>query len=362
MKRACTCLIVALAAWAVVLIAPAPARAELPNGSSPPAFIGAAGDWINSSPLTWAGLRGKVVLVDFWEYTCVNCIRTYPYLKAWHTRYAPYGLVIVGIHRPEFEFDKSKQLVAEAVKREGFRYPILNDPQYRNWSAYHEHTWPSKYIFDQSGKLVEQHQGEGDYQETELLIQKLLRRTHPSAEFPKLLPPVRPGDRPDVVCQQETPEQYTNPHPEYHSLGNLPRGWRVNGVAQFAAPTRRLEGKIYANGSFVTRYQSLQHGRATTDLRDSISLRYRASEVDVVVNRPSGKDYRVYAFLDGKPIPKSTKGDDLKCDARGSYLQVDFARMYNVIRGPFAAHELRLSSDSPEFELYSYTFSGCPQK
>ena len=119
---------------------------------------------------------------------------------------------------------------------------------------------------------------------------------------------MRPGDRPDVVCQDETPEQYTNPHPEYHSLGDLPKGWKLNEVVQFSAPTKRAEGKIYVNGPFITRSESLQHGRLTGDLRDSISLRYRASEVNVVVNRPGGKDYKVYAFLDGKPIPRNAKG------------------------------------------------------
>jgi len=362
MRRFWYPMIVLVAAGAALAMTPPVARAELPNGSPPPAFIGGAGDWINSKPLTWKELRGKVVLIDFWEYTCVNCIRTYPYLKAWHKRYAPYGLVIVGIHRPEFEFDKSKQLVAEAAKREDLLYPILNDPQYKNWQAYHEHTWPSKYIFDQSGKLVSQHQGEGDYQETELLIQRLLHKTKPNAKFPKPLPPVRPGDRPDVVCQEETPEQYANPHPEYHSLADLPKGWKLNQAIQFADPRTRAEGKIYVNGLFIPRYQSLQHGRATKDLRDYTAMRYRASEVNVVVDRPGGHDYRVYATLDGKAIPKNTKGDDIRYDSRGSYFVVDFPRMYNVIRGPFAAHELRLASDSPDFDLYSYTFSGCPQK
>jgi hypothetical protein len=209
---------------------------------------------------------------------------------------------------------------------------------------------------------VSQHQGEGDYQETELLIQKLLHKTHPNAEFPKPLPPVRPGDRPNVACQDETPEQYTNPHPEYHSLGNLPSGWKLDRAIQFADPRTRSEGKICVNGVFIPRYQSLQHGRTTKDLRDSITMRYRASEVNVVVDRPGGRDYRVYATLDGRPIPRSTRGDDVKYDSGGSYLIVDFPRMYNVIRGPFAVHELRLASDSADFDLYSYTFSGCPQK
>ena len=173
---------------------------------------------------------------------------------------------------------------------------------------------------------------------------------------------MRPGDQPGVVCQEETPEQYANPHPEYHSLGNLSKDWRLNAPLSFAAPAGRAEAKIYAQGLFTPRAQSLQHARATTDLRDSLLLRYRASEVDVVVGRSTGKDYRVYVFLDGKPVPKGTKGDALQYDARGSYFTAHFPGMYNVVRGSFASHELRLASDALGFELYSYTFSGCPQQ
>jgi len=343
-----------------VLLACGVAQAALPADSHPPAFIGTADDWINSPPLTWQELKGKVVLVDFWEYTCVNCIRTFPYLKAWYQRYAPYGLVIIGIHTPEFGFSADKENVAAAAKREGLKYPILNDLESKNWRAYDENFWPSKYIFDQSQRLVSQHAGEGGYQSTERLIQKLLLKTHPSAKFPPPLPPQRPGDRPGVVCQSETPELYANPN--YDFLANLPRGWTTDQVANCVDRGRHQDGKVYANGAFITRYQSLQHARTTKDLKDYIAIRYHATEVNVVVNRPQNRDYTVYATLDGKPIPKSDQGNDIKYDARGSYFVVNAPRMYNVIRGPFGTHGLKLASDSTGFDLYSYTFSGCPQK
>jgi hypothetical protein len=101
--------------------------------------------------------------------------------------------------------------------------------------------------------------------------------------------------------------------------------------------------------------------RTTTDLRDKVIIRYRGTEVNVVVNRPGGRDYKVYVWLDHKPVPRADEGDDLKYDARGSYFEVTAPRMYNVIRGPYGEHELKLASDSREFDLYSYTFSGCPQ-
>ena len=336
------------------------ATAALPIGSRPPAFIGTANDWINSAPLTWEKLRDKVVLVDFMEYTCVNCIRTFPYLKAWNARYAPYGLVIVGIHTPEFGFSTKKANVAQAVKRFGLTYPVLNDPESKNWNAYHESFWPSKYLVDQQGILVDEHTGEGDYQQTEKLIQQLLLKTHPAAKFPEPFAPVRPGDVPGAVCRAETGELYANPN--YTFLGNPPAGWHTDQVATFADRDGHADGKIYANGPFYTRYQSLQHARATTDLSDYILIPYHATEVNVVINRPNNRDYHVYLFQDGKPIPRNEKGDDVRYDARGSYLDITEPRMYNVIRAPFGAHDLKLASDSPDFDLYSFTFSGCAQK
>jgi thiol-disulfide isomerase/thioredoxin len=348
-----TALVCILATWSV-------GEAKLPVASRPPAFIGSAGDWINSPPLTWKGLEGKVVMVDFWEYTCVNCIRTFPYLKAWYERYAPYGFVIVGIHTPEFGLSAVKANVAAAAKRQGLKYPILNDPESKNWRAYNENFWPSKYIFDQTEHLVLQHAGEGEYQQTEREIQKLLHKTHPDARFPEPLPPVRPGDRPGVVCRQDTPELYTNPNYDY--LGNLPAGWQMDEVATFVNRGRHEEGKVYASGPFITRYQSLQHSRQTKNLQDYVAIRYRGTEVNVVVNRPNDRDYKVYATLDGKAIPKADKGDDIKYDSRGSYFDVTAPRMYNVVRGPYGVHELKLASDSTDFDIYSYTFSGCPQE
>jgi thiol-disulfide isomerase/thioredoxin len=337
------------------------ARADLPPGAAPPAFIGGAQDWINTPPLTWKALRGKVVLIDFWEYTCVNCIRTDPYLKAWYERYQPYGFVIVGIQTPEFGFSAIKANVEAAAKRAGLKYPILNDPASKNWTAYHENFWPSKYLFDQSGHLVLQHAGEGAYQDTERAIQRLLRKTHPDAKFPAVLPPQTPWDEYRADCRDDTPELYANP--AYGFLANLPDGWERDKASTFSDRTRRhSDGKIYANGPFFTRYQSLQHARATKELQDYILIQYHGTEVNVVVNRPSDRDYKVYALLDGNPIPKASRGDDVKDDARGTYFAVDEPRMFNVIRSAYGSHELKLASDSPDFDLYSYTFSGCPQK
>ena len=144
-----------------------------PRGPTAPAFLG-VDDWINSKPLTIQGLRGKVVLVDFWTYSCINCLRTLPHLEAWDKRYRKAGLVIVGVHTPEFAFEHVVSNVRQATKRLGVRYPVAIDNEYKTWDAYRNNVWPAEYLIDRRGRIREYKQGEGRYDETERQIQQLL--------------------------------------------------------------------------------------------------------------------------------------------------------------------------------------------
>jgi thiol-disulfide isomerase/thioredoxin len=146
----------------------AEARGPAPN------FIG-IDKWFNSAPLTMAGLRGKVVLVDFWTYGCYNCVNTLPHVVKLHEKYANKGLVIVGVHTPEFPHEKSAANVARAIKRHGIKYPVAQDNSYATWKAYRNRYWPAQYIVDRSGKIVYTHAGEGAYGEMDRIIGKLLR-------------------------------------------------------------------------------------------------------------------------------------------------------------------------------------------
>ncbi|MBB1628966.1 thioredoxin family protein [Achromobacter sp. UMC71] len=130
--------------------------------------------WLNSEPLTLAGQRGKVVLVDFWTYTCINCINTLPYVKQWHQQYKDKGLVVVGVHTPEFPFERSTRNVEDAIKRFGIGYPVAQDNQYKTWDAYRNQYWPAFYLIDKQGNVVYRHFGEGNYAQTEAEIQRLL--------------------------------------------------------------------------------------------------------------------------------------------------------------------------------------------
>ncbi len=150
-----------------------PAITPMPTSAPAPEFAGIE-KWLNSDPLTMQQLRGKVVLVDFWTYTCINCVRTLPYVKSWYDKYRSQGLVVVGVHTPEYPFERSTSNVAAALKKYDIRYPVAQDNRYTTWNAYNNQFWPAAYLIDKKGQVVYTHFGEGDYQETEATIRKLL--------------------------------------------------------------------------------------------------------------------------------------------------------------------------------------------
>jgi len=152
-----------------------PIRLAQVSGTAPE-FVGLK-NWFNSAPLRMADLRGKVVLVDFWTYGCINCVRTLPHVTKLQEKYRDKGLVIVGIHTPEFPFEKSAANVQAALRQHGISYAVAQDNESATWNAYGNHYWPAQYIVDQNGKIVFQHDGEGQYDRIEQTIQKLLNRT-----------------------------------------------------------------------------------------------------------------------------------------------------------------------------------------
>lgn len=158
---------------AAMLLGAVTAHAADVSPQSAPAFTG-IDTWLNSAPLNLQQQRGKVVLIDFWTYTCINCIRTLPYVKQWHEKYKDKGLVVVGVHTPEYPHERSTANVAAALKRFDIRYPVAQDNRYATWEAYRNQFWPAVYLIDKNGKIVYTHFGEGDYDRTEATIQRLL--------------------------------------------------------------------------------------------------------------------------------------------------------------------------------------------
>ncbi|SAL61126.1 redoxin domain-containing protein [Caballeronia terrestris] len=166
--------VAAAALVAAAAVAGTAAHAGPLKTSAPaPEFTG-IDKWLNSEPLTLQQLRGKVVLVDFWTYTCINCINTLPYVKSWDQKYKDQGLVVVGVHTPEYPFERDTGNVKTAIKRFGITYPVAQDNRYATWSAYDNQYWPAFYLIDKKGQVVYTHFGEGDYAQTEAAIKNLL--------------------------------------------------------------------------------------------------------------------------------------------------------------------------------------------
>ena len=162
----------------MLLVAAALASAQASASDQAPDPVSATAQWLNSPPLTSEMLRGKVVLVEFWTYGCINCLHTLPYVKAWSAKYRQDGLLVVGVHTPEFAFEKDRGNVERAIRDLGITYPVVMDNQYEIWNAYKNRYWPAQYLIDAQGRIRHQHFGEGAYQETENMIQTLLAEAH----------------------------------------------------------------------------------------------------------------------------------------------------------------------------------------
>lgn len=328
-----------------------------------PQLVGGPQDWINTGGKVVQIRPGAVYLVDFWEYTCINCIRTLPYVEEWYRRYARYGLVVVGIHTPEFAFAGNRANVSRAVKRFGITYPVLMDNDYRNWQAWQgdQGYWPRKFLVNADGVIVLDRAGEGGYGEVEVEIQKLLHRLHPNAVFPEPMAPVRPEDRPGAVCYPTTPEIYAG-YRGYIAgqLGNVVH-WMQGKTASYHPEPPAEDGRIYLAGTWQMQRECLRHPRTARRLEDRLYLRYHAVECNAVIKSATGRPFRLYILQDGRPVPRKDAGADVRTDAGGqSYVWVDAPRMYRLIRNQaFGRHVLELATDAAGFELYSFTFTSC---
>ena len=338
------------------------------NEQTVPEIRGIA-SWINSDPLTFEEQRGKVVLVDFWTYTCVNCIRTLPYLKAWHEKYADKGLVIVGVHTPEFEFEKDRDNVIEATEGFGLEWPIAQDNDFRTWRAFNNRYWPAKYLVDKDGLIRYTHFGEGAYDETELWIRGLLEEagadlsdvSASTLAEPEYDDNVRGTDRETGL----TREIYAGFERNYSALLSsapyvLHQEYYEEEDAEifYTDPGEYRNHFLYLQGLWRNEAERLVHARETENYEDYLALKFNATSVNAVMSPVEGGKYDVRVLLNDMPINPDVAGTDVMFDADGNgYITVDSARMYHIVNLPkYESHELKLSSNSPEFSLFAYTF------
>ena len=325
--------------------------------------------WINSDPLTLEQLRGKVVLVDFWTYTCINCIRTFPYLKLWNSRYADDGLVILGVHTPEFEFEKDYDNVRQAARDNGIVWPVAQDNDFATWEAYNNRFWPAKYLIDRDGVIRYTHFGEGAYAETEQQIRELLAEAGADLSDDLELPDDQELDPTflNALDAEVTPELYAGYRRNFSTIMSGIRPYIIQTtyyqhpdmVANFEAPAKLEAHHIYFQGPWRVEAERTKHARVTEDYADYIALQYSARSVNAVLTSDTGTDYRVRVTLDGEYLTEANKGADVRIDESGeSYLLVDEPRLYEIIDSPAYTQrqELRLSSNSPDFGLFAFTF------
>lgn len=332
------------------------------------------GGWINSDPFTLAQMQeeGKVVLVDFWTYTCINCIRTLPYVKSWHDKYAERGLVILGVHTPEFEFEKLYENVVEASGEFGLEYPIVQDNDFGTWRAFNNRYWPAKYLIDHNGKIRYYHFGEGKYDETEMKIREVLEDagydlggvSASAAPHSEIAEDAMASD----VADGPTRELYAGFERNIGALSSMTVPPYVAHVEYYDAPDSEIlyqdPGEhrnhfLYLNGLWTNGVESLTHARETADYEDYMALKFFGTSANAVMSPGAdGSGYEVRVYLDGVPVPPESAGGDIAYDADGnSYVAVDASRMYYLIdKDAFGGGELRLASNSADFSVFAFTF------
>jgi cytochrome c biogenesis protein CcdA/thiol-disulfide isomerase/thioredoxin len=276
------------------------------------------GRWLNSPPLTMRGLRGKVVLIDFWTYSCINCLRTLPHLKAWNAAYRPKGLVILGVHTPEFAFEHVGSNVADAVRRFGIRYPVVQDNRYRTWNAYANQYWPAEYLVDRSGRVRHVHFGEGEYEQTEALIRRLLGQPGPKAR----------------AVADATPQELLTPE-TYLGYDRMDR-YAGSSVRQDEPATYELPASLPQNAFAYGGRWRVEGERAVAAKNARLRLHFHARDVYLVL----GGRGRVDVLVDGK---------------RARRVDVDSYRLYTLRSGPPADAQLELRF-TPGVQAYAFTF------
>ena len=326
--------------------------------------------WINGDPLIMEELRGQVVLIDFWTYTCINCIRTFPFLKQWHSRYADDGLVIVGVHAPEFEFEKVYENVVDATKEHALGWTMAQDNDFVTWRRYSNRFWPAKYLIDKDGVVRYTHFGEGGYAETEDVIRELLAEADPSFLSSNLPLPedqtIDPGflTARDAEVTRELYGGYDRGESDllYGQGGYVQQTQYFQNkdqVSDFMISQNQLPHKINFQGPWHVGPESSTHGRMTESFEDYLSLVYSATSVNAVLTSDSGEPYKVRITVDEEYLTDVNKGSDIVIGDDGeSYLRVTTPSLYNVINNDsYVRREtLKMSSNSPDFGLFAFTF------
>lgn len=294
------------------------------------------GQWFNSQPLQLADLRGKVVLVDFWTYSCINCQRTLPYLKTWWQKYQDQGLVIIGVHAPEFEFEKNPKNVQQAISDFELTYPTMQDNEFATWRAYDNHYWPAKYLIDKDGNVRYTHFGEGKYDETEKMIQELLKETGSQVSTDQI-------SNPKYQTYARTPELYLG----FARLQYLasPERIKQDQVTAFTAPETLSTNSFAYQGDWTV---MPEYAAPSKDAQ--LHLNFEAKEVFLVARPKNGQVGQMKVYLDNQM-------QAFGADNENGIITVDSDRLYKLIQLPSPSrHELKIEFQDENLEVYAFTF------
>lgn len=325
------------------------AAADLPFEGAIGSFDGAV-EWLNSEPLTPSGLRGKVVVVQFWTYTCINWLRTQAYYRAWSHRYRDNGLVSIGVHTPEFKFEHDLDNVRWAVQTRRIDYPVVVDSDFGVWQAFANHYWPALYFVDADGRIRHHRFGEGDYERSEMVIRQLLVDAG-AKDLPEGLSGIQPsGD--EVQADWEdlgSPESYLGY--EQESGFDAPGGIADDRPHTYSAPSRLRLNRWSLTGDWTVRSDA----SALNAPNGRIAFQFHARDVNLVMG-PARKGATVpfRVFLDGE-MAGSAHGADVDSDGAGAVVQ---QRMYQLIRQPKPIRDRRFEIEflGPGAEAFCFTF------
>lgn len=299
--------------------------------------------WLNSEPLTEKDLKNKIVLVDFFTYSCVNCIRTLKHLKQLHKKYTDLGLLIIGIHTPEFDFEKSVSNVATALKDLKIKWPVALDNDLNLWHLFANKFWPSKYLANKDQKIIYSHFGEGHYLETENEIRQLLGLEPLSEKEFKLEDPLKTN-----FCLKPTPETYLG----YHRGKPANQEELVYDIPYNFVKLEDLpEDRFSLNGQFILKPEFVE----TINYNSIINLHFSATEINLVTI-PVGEQCTAEIRLNGEKLPDSLSGKDV---INGT-VKIDKHRMYELVKADMGISGiLTIQPFEGNFRAFAFTFSGC---
>jgi hypothetical protein len=309
-------------------------------------------EWIHSSALP--DLEGGPLLVWFWDYTCLNCLRTLLRIRRWHECYSGHGLAVVGIHTPEFPFGTERSHVERAVAHLGINFPVALDNDFECWRAFHNRYWPARYLFDAEGSLRDYHFGEGDYEACERSIRESLGMAPPDGTENDATEQISGADAPGSEAAAITPEIQLGL--ERGRIANA--GSRHAGEAQrFTLPGRRQPDQVYLEGAWRT---ELSHVESAGNEPAFVHLRCTAGGIHAVLATADQQDLEVDVTLGGRPVDAQLRSAELLDGASGlTLIRVGLPRLYPIVSSPGRqTHDLRLHVEAPGLQLYALSFSG----